>query len=107
MTISFLMDGKEIMVEEGKTLLEAARRHSVKRFVHVSTDEVYGSLGAKDPAFSETTPYQPNSPYSASKAALISSTDVGRFTSKTQSVREAFRTGARTAWPFSLPLSSG
>ncbi|MEZ5301469.1 MAG: GDP-mannose 4,6-dehydratase [Verrucomicrobiales bacterium] len=36
--------------------------------MHVSTDEVYGSLGADDPAFSETTPYAPNSPYSASKA---------------------------------------
>lgn len=39
------------------------------RFLHVSTDEVYGSLGPSDPAFTETTPYQPNSPYSASKAA--------------------------------------
>lgn len=39
------------------------------RFLHVSTDEVYGSLQAGAPAFSETTPYQPNSPYSASKAA--------------------------------------
>lgn len=39
------------------------------RFHHVSTDEVYGSLGPADPAFSETTPYAPNSPYSASKAA--------------------------------------
>ncbi len=38
------------------------------RFLHVSTDEVYGSLGADDPAFSETTPYSPNSPYAASKA---------------------------------------
>lgn len=38
------------------------------RFHHVSTDEVYGSLGPTDPAFSETTPYAPNSPYSASKA---------------------------------------
>jgi len=38
------------------------------RFLHVSTDEVFGSLGPKDPAFSETTPYSPNSPYSASKA---------------------------------------
>ena len=38
------------------------------RFHHVSTDEVYGSLGPDDAAFSETTPYQPNSPYSASKA---------------------------------------
>lgn len=39
------------------------------RFLHVSTDEVYGSLGADDPAFKESNPYQPNSPYSASKAA--------------------------------------
>jgi dTDP-glucose 4,6-dehydratase len=38
------------------------------RFLHVSTDEVYGSLGPSDPAFAETHPYQPNSPYSASKA---------------------------------------
>ena len=39
------------------------------RFLHVSTDEVYGTLGESDPAFTETTPYAPNSPYSASKAA--------------------------------------
>lgn len=39
------------------------------RFLHVSTDEVYGSLSNTDPAFSETNPYEPNSPYSASKAA--------------------------------------
>ncbi len=39
------------------------------RFLHVSTDEVYGSLSPQDPAFSETTPFAPNSPYSASKAA--------------------------------------
>ena len=39
------------------------------RFHHISTDEVYGSLGPQDPAFSETTPYAPNSPYSASKAS--------------------------------------
>jgi dTDP-glucose 4,6-dehydratase len=42
---------------------------SAFRFLHVSTDEVYGSLSATDPAFSETTRYAPNSPYSASKAA--------------------------------------
>ena len=40
-----------------------------KRFHHVSTDEVYGSLGPEDPPFRETTPYAPNSPYAASKAA--------------------------------------
>ena len=39
------------------------------RFLHVSTDEVYGSLTKEDPPFSETNPYEPNSPYSASKAA--------------------------------------
>ncbi|TNF54782.1 MAG: dTDP-glucose 4,6-dehydratase [Burkholderiales bacterium] len=39
------------------------------RFLHVSTDEVYGTLGATDPAFTENNPYEPNSPYSASKAA--------------------------------------
>ena len=59
-------------------LLEAARGHWQKlsgddkaafRFLHVSTDEVYGSLAESDPPFSETTPYAPNSPYSASKAA--------------------------------------
>ncbi len=41
----------------------------VFRFLHVSTDEVYGSLNEKDPAFTENHPYEPNSPYSASKAA--------------------------------------
>ena len=39
------------------------------RFLHVSTDEVYGSLGLTDPAFTETSPYRPNSPYAASKAS--------------------------------------
>jgi len=51
------------------TLLEAARTASVKRFLHVSTDEVYGSLGPDDPAFTELHPLDPRSPYSASKAA--------------------------------------
>jgi len=59
-------------------LLEAARAFFSKlsagereafRFLHVSTDEVYGSLGPGDPAFSESSPYAPNSPYAASKAA--------------------------------------
>ncbi len=45
------------------------RERAAFRFVHVSTDEVYGSLGPDDPPFSETSPYAPNSPYSASKAA--------------------------------------
>lgn len=49
------------------SLPESEREHF--RFLHVSTDEVFGTLGPNDPAFSETTPYAPNSPYSASKAA--------------------------------------
>jgi len=48
--------------------LAAAERDNF-RFLHVSTDEVYGSLGPEDPAFAETSAYAPNSPYSASKAA--------------------------------------
>lgn len=60
------------------TLLQAAREYFQEldpalreqfRFLHVSTDEVYGSLGPQDPAFSESTAYAPNSPYAASKAA--------------------------------------
>ncbi len=57
------------------SLLKAAREvwltgsGTPHRFHHISTDEVFGSLGPNDPAFSETTPYAPNSPYSASKAA--------------------------------------
>ena len=46
-----------------------AERASAFRFLHVSTDEVYGTLQPGDPAFTEATPYRPNSPYSASKAA--------------------------------------
>ncbi len=60
-------------VEGTFSLLEVARTvwgdSNERRFLHVSTDEVYGSLGPDDPAFTETTPYRPNSPYSASKAA--------------------------------------
>src|SRR5512134_2740744 len=51
-----------------QVLLDEARARRVERFVHVSTDEVYGSLGATG-AFTEETPLAPNSPYSASKAA--------------------------------------
>lgn len=51
------------------TLLEAAKNNGNTRFHHVSTDEVYGSLGPNDAPFNESTPYDPRSPYSASKAA--------------------------------------
>ncbi|WP_315793754.1 dTDP-glucose 4,6-dehydratase [Paenibacillus sp. BIC5C1] len=50
-----------------QALLEAARKHNIAKFVQVSTDEVYGSLGPTG-LFTEETPLQPNSPYSASKA---------------------------------------
>ena len=60
-TNSLLKAARKVWLESG-----TGRDH---RFHHISTDEVYGSLGPNDPAFSETTPYAPNSPYSASKAA--------------------------------------
>jgi dTDP-glucose 4,6-dehydratase len=50
-------------------LLDAFRKYSTGRFHHVSTDEVYGYLHKGDPEFTETTPYDPSSPYSASKAS--------------------------------------
>jgi dTDP-glucose 4,6-dehydratase len=59
-------------------LLNATKRHWMGlkgadkesfRFLHISTDEVYGTLGPRDPAFTEETPFAPNSPYAASKAA--------------------------------------
>ena len=49
-------------------LLNAARKHGIDRFIHISTDEVYGAL-SEEGQFFETTPLNPNSPYSASKAA--------------------------------------
>ncbi|KRW92301.1 spore coat protein [Alicyclobacillus tengchongensis] len=52
-----------------QVLLDAAKKYGVKKFVQVSTDEVYGTLAPDDDAFTETTPIQPNSPYSASKAS--------------------------------------
>src|ERR1039458_1166489 len=65
------VDGTFALLEEVRTywggLAEWERTDF--RFLQVSTDEVYGSLGPQDPAFSETTPYAPNSPYAASKAA--------------------------------------
>jgi dTDP-glucose 4,6-dehydratase len=65
------VDGTFALLEEIRSFWGnlADREKRDFRFLHVSTDEVYGSLGAADPAFSETTPYAPNSPYAASKAA--------------------------------------
>ncbi len=60
-TNSLLKAARSVWLDDG-----SGREH---RFHHISTDEVFGSLGEDDPAFSEITPYAPNSPYSASKAA--------------------------------------
>jgi len=63
--------GTFCLLEEARThwkVLGGAERERFK-FLHISTDEVYGSLGPADPAFTEQTPYAPNSPYAASKAA--------------------------------------
>jgi dTDP-glucose 4,6-dehydratase len=56
-------------IEGVRVLLEVATQHRINRFLQVSTDEVYGSLAPDEPAFSEDSPLNPNSPYAASKAA--------------------------------------
>jgi dTDP-glucose 4,6-dehydratase len=65
------IDGTFTLLEAARTYLDTLSGEEKKRFrfLHVSTDEVYGTLGPDDPAFSETTAYAPNSPYAASKAA--------------------------------------
>ena len=65
------VNGTFSLLEEARAYWTSLAEHdrTVFRFLHVSTDEVYGSLAANDPAFTETTSYAPNSPYSASKAA--------------------------------------
>ncbi|MEO5364171.1 MAG: dTDP-glucose 4,6-dehydratase [Magnetococcus sp. DMHC-8] len=61
--------GTHALLKAAKTVWLDEQPGKPHRFHHVSTDEVYGSLGPDDPPFTETTPYAPNSPYSASKAA--------------------------------------
>jgi dTDP-glucose 4,6-dehydratase len=56
-------------IEGVRVLLEVATQYGIKRFLQASTDEVYGSLAPDEPAFSEDSPLNPNSPYAASKAA--------------------------------------
>ena len=63
------VQGTHSMLKAARTVWLQQRTVPGHRFHHVSTDEVYGSLGPDDPAFHERTPYAPNSPYSASKAA--------------------------------------
>ncbi|SLN67654.1 dTDP-glucose 4,6-dehydratase 2 [Pseudoruegeria aquimaris] len=87
-------------------MLEAARRYREEgqspedfRFLHVSTDEVYGSLG-KDGLFSERSPYAPNSPYSASKAAAD---HLVRAWHKTYDLPVLTTNGSNTYGPFQAP----
>ena len=61
--------GTFTLLKEALAAWRASNTIETARFLHVSTDEVYGSLAPADPAFSETSPYRPNSPYAASKAA--------------------------------------
>ncbi len=61
--------GTFALLDAAKTVWKESGGFEGRRFHHVSTDEVFGSLAPDDPAFSETTPYDPRSPYSASKAA--------------------------------------
>jgi dTDP-glucose 4,6-dehydratase len=63
------VNGTHALLKAAKTVWLDAGSGKPHRFHHVSTDEVYGSLEPSDPPFTETTPYSPNSPYSASKAA--------------------------------------
>jgi dTDP-glucose 4,6-dehydratase len=65
------IDGTFALLEETRAYWSTLSHEDKARFrfLHVSTDEVFGSLGPSDPPFSETTPYAPNSPYAASKAA--------------------------------------
>ena len=63
------VNGTFSLLEEARAYWTEAGKDPAFRFLHISTDEVYGSLQPTDPPFSETTPYAPNSPYAASKAA--------------------------------------
>jgi len=59
----------ETNIKGTQVLLEAAKEYGLKKFLQVSTDEVYGSLNTDEPPFTEESTPQPNSPYSVSKAA--------------------------------------
>jgi dTDP-glucose 4,6-dehydratase len=89
------------------SLLKAARAEWLDsgtgrphRFHHISTDEVYGSLGPDDPAFSEMTPYAPNSPYAASKAA---SDHLVRAYSRTYGLATSLTNCSNNYGPFQYP----
>lgn len=82
-----------------QVLLDACRQAKIDRFIHVSTDEVYGSLGDKD-RFTETTPLAPNSPYAASKAA---SDLLVRATAKTHGLPSIITRCSNNYGPYQFP----
>ncbi|MDD5452629.1 MAG: dTDP-glucose 4,6-dehydratase [Desulfovibrionales bacterium] len=82
-----------------QVLLDAGRQAKIDRFIHVSTDEVYGSLGDKD-RFMETTPLAPNSPYAASKAA---SDLLVRATAKTHGLPAIITRCSNNYGPYQFP----
>lgn len=82
-----------------QVILDAARDFGVEKFVHVSTDEVYGELGAKG-KFTETSPLKPNSPYSASKA---SSDLLVRAYNKTFGVKACITRCSNNYGPYQFP----
>lgn len=82
-----------------QALLDACRQAKIDRFIHVSTDEVYGSLGDKD-RFTETTPLAPNSPYAASKAA---SDLLVRATAKTHGLPAIITRCSNNYGPYQFP----
>ncbi len=70
--VDFSITNPKIFVETNviwtHNLLECAKKYEIEKFIHISTDEVYGELELNEPAFTEETNIKPNSPYSASKA---------------------------------------
>jgi len=89
----------ETNIKGTQTLLEAARRHDIDKFIQISTDEVYGSLGETD-RFTEENPLQPNSPYAASKAAADL---LGRACQKTYGVPVIVTRSSNNYGPHQFP----
>lgn len=94
--------GTFCLLEQARAYWETlpAKEKSGFRFIHVSSDEVYGSLGAKDAAFTEMSAYRPNSPYSASKAA---SDHLARSYHKTYGFPAIITNSSNNYGPFQFP----
>lgn len=93
------INGTHILLQTALSYYEKSKNKDF-RFIHVSTDEVYGSLGFDDEPFNETTPYAPNSPYSASKAA---SDHLARAWNKTYGLPVIISHSSNNYGPFQFP----